>query len=120
LIKNYVILKKKKKNPLKSKIIIPLFLSAFIFVAFSFKSSYDLKKRITDKSFRYEFYTTHEKVNVKTNRFYYWFKGGAIHSSEFDYSGELLEGSYEKFYLSNQLAEKGSFSSPRSKPNPFV
>lgn len=100
--------KLKKAIKLKSKILITFFLTAVLFGTFSF-NSYDLKKRITDKSFRYEFYTTHENVKVKTNRFYYWFKGGAIHSSEFDYSGELLEGGYEKFYLNNQLAEKGSF-----------
>ena len=80
---------------MKSKILITFILTTVLFGTFSF-NSYDLKKRITDKSFRYEFYTTNENVKVKTNRFYYWFKGGAIHASEYGVSGELLDGEFEK------------------------
>jgi antitoxin component YwqK of YwqJK toxin-antitoxin module len=67
------------------------------------------KKKITDLEFRYEFFTTTKAVEAKTDRFYFWFKAGAIHSSEFGVSGELLHGAFEKFYLNNQLAEKGKF-----------
>ncbi|RXR31872.1 hypothetical protein EQG68_09390 [Flavobacterium piscinae] len=80
----------------------------FIFLFGSFAIP-NLKKRITDKEYRYEFYTTQKEVSAKQDRLYYWFKGGAIHSSEYGVSGELLDGEFEKFYLSNQLAEKGVF-----------
>jgi hypothetical protein len=68
------------------------------------------KKKITDTNYRYEFYTTLENAEPKENRFYHWFKAGAIHTSENGISGELLAGNFEKFYLDNQMAEKGEFS----------
>jgi antitoxin component YwqK of YwqJK toxin-antitoxin module len=78
------------------------------FLLVSFSDPY-LKKRITDKQFKYEFYTTHKKVNPKSDVIYYWFKGGAIHTSEEGIAGELLDDQFDKFYLNNQLAEKGTF-----------
>jgi len=71
------------------------------------------KKKITDKEFKYEFYTTLDKINPKNNTTYYWFKGGAIHNASEGIAGELLEGSFLKFYLNNQLAEQGEFSNGR-------
>lgn len=70
-----------------------------------------LKKRITDKDFKYEFYVTDDSPRIKEQRIYYWFKGGAIHTSENGTSGQLLHDTFEKFYLNNQLAEKGNFES---------
>lgn len=83
--------------------------SLLLFLLVSFQEPI-LKKRITDKDFRYEFYVTDKEPNIKSERMYYWFKGGAIHNSENGVAGELLNGAFEKFYLSNQLAEKGEFS----------
>lgn len=83
-----------------------LLLAAFILVSFSDTS---LKKRISDANFRYEFYTTNKVMSPKENRQYYWFKGGAIHNSEYGMAGELLHEEYLKFYHSNQLAEGGKF-----------
>ena len=40
---------------------------------FSFKDPY-LIKRISDKEFRYEFYTIKKEVNPVKNKTYYWFK----------------------------------------------
>ncbi len=70
----------------------------------------NLKKRITDTRYRYEFYVTSNEPDVRKDRTYYWFKGGTIHTSENGISGELLHDKFEKFYLNNQLAEKGEFS----------
>lgn len=76
----------------------------------SFNDPYlNLKKRLTDKQFKYEFFTTTKKVRAKSNITYYWFKGGAIHNSQEGIAGELLDDQFDKFYLSNQLAEKGKF-----------
>lgn len=80
-----------------------------VFLLFSFEEP-KLKKRITDKEFKYEFYVTDKKPDIKSGRLYFWFKGGAIHSSEVGASGELLDDAFNKFYLSNQLAEQGTFS----------
>lgn len=72
-------------------------------------SETSLKKRISDVNFRYEFYTTDKSVYPEPEKQYYWFKGGAIHNSEFGTAGELLHKEYRKFYHSNQLAEAGKF-----------
>lgn len=69
----------------------------------------DQKKKVTDKDFKYEFYVTKKRPVIKDKKVYYWFKGGTIHASEGGDSGELLDGVFEKFYLNNQLAEKGRF-----------
>lgn len=74
----------------------------------SFTDPYSIK-RVTDTSFKYEFYTSQKKINTRPGRQYYWFKGGAIHNSESGIAGELLQETFVKFYLNNQLAEKGSF-----------
>lgn len=82
-----------------------------IFCALLFFSFGEIKskKRISDAHYRYEFYTTDKKVNTKPERYYYWFKGGAIHNSEYGIGGELLDDSFVKYYHSNQLAEAGRY-----------
>lgn len=80
----------------------------FSLLLFSFGEP-KLKKRITDKDFRYEFYVTDKAPEVREGRVYFWFKGGAIHQTEYGISGELLDDVFEKFYLNNQLAEQGEF-----------
>jgi hypothetical protein len=74
----------------------------------SFSDPYTIK-RISDANFRYEFYTTQKKIKPKTNRIYYWFKGGLIHNAESGIAGELLHDKFIKMYHNNQLAEEGRF-----------
>lgn len=87
------------------KIIATLFI---FFLLTAFSDPYTIK-RISDANFRYEFYTTQNDNNIKDNRFYFWFKGGAVHSTQGGSSGELLHGLYKKYFHSNQLAESGKF-----------
>lgn len=87
------------------------YLIAFTFLTCSFSFiGPELLKKISDKEFRYEFYTSTKEIKTTKNRNYYWFKGGAIHVSEYGISGEILNGIYIKYYLDNQLAERGNFS----------
>ena len=82
----------------------------FLFVVSCLSSqAQELKKRVTDTEYRYEFFTNSNTPKVKTGRHYYWFRAGAIHTSEFGASGQVLDGMFEKYYLSSQLAEKGTF-----------
>lgn len=74
----------------------------------SFSDPYMLK-RISDKDFRYEFYTTDKKINPKTAKTYWWFKGGLIHEAQGGIGGDLLHDKFTKMYLNNQLAEQGEF-----------
>jgi hypothetical protein len=80
----------------------------FAFVLVSFGDPYTIK-RISDKDFRYEFYTTDKKVKPKTAKTYYWFKGGLIHEAQGGIAGDLLDDKFTKMYHSNQLAEQGQF-----------
>lgn len=74
----------------------------------SFQDPYSIK-RISDKNFRYEFYTTSKKIKPHKNKTYFWFKGGLIHEAEYGVAGEVLNGSFKKYFHSNQLAEQGVF-----------
>jgi len=91
-----------------------LFFSVFFLFSFSETS---LKKRISDADFRYEFYTTNKAINPERDRQYFWFKGGAIHNSEYGMAGELLHSQFQKFYHSNQLAEAGKYNNGLKEGN---
>lgn len=45
----------------------------------------------------------------KARLFYYWYSSNQIHSTEGGFSGRLLNGSYNEFYLSRNLKEQGAF-----------
>lgn len=85
-----------------------LFIIGFALFLQSFSDPYTMK-RISDKEFRYEFYTTDKKVKAKDNKIYYWFKGGLIHNAQAGFVGELLDDKFVKTYNSNQIAEQGTF-----------
>ncbi len=88
---------------------IPRFITILLaFVLLSFGDPYTIK-RISDKDFRYEFYTTNKKIKPKTAKTYYWFKGGLIHEAQGGIAGDLLDDKFTKMYHSNQLAEQGQF-----------
>lgn len=99
---------KTKNVPLKTITIPPYLLIIFSLTLISFGDPY-LIKRISDKDFRYEFYTTDKKINPKTSKTYFWFKGGLIHEAQGGIAGELLNDKFTKMYHSNQLAEQGQF-----------
>lgn len=67
------------------------------------------RKKIGDKNYRYEFYTSLSTPGIHLGVTYFWFKGGAIHHSESSFSGQVLDGKFEKFFLNTQLAEQGYF-----------
>lgn len=99
---------KNKKHPLKT-LTIPLYIVIILaFTLISFSDPYTIK-RITDKEFRYEFYTTDKKIEPKIAKTYYWFKGGLIHEAQGGIAGDLLNDKFIKMYHSNQLAEQGQF-----------
>lgn len=85
-----------------------LFIIFIAFILVSFSDPYMIK-RISDKNFRYEFYTTDKKIDPKTTKTYSWFKGGLIHEAQGGIGGDLLHDKFTKMYLNNQLAEQGEF-----------
>ncbi|WP_445711236.1 toxin-antitoxin system YwqK family antitoxin [Flavobacterium sp.] len=86
-----------------------IFIIAIIsFLLVSFTDPYTIK-RVSDKEFRYEFYTTDKKGSIKNTKHYYWFKGGKVHNTQGGIAGQLLNEEFKKFYHTNQLAEQGKF-----------
>ena len=85
-----------------------LFAILLSFVLIAATDPYTIK-RISDKDFRYEFYTINKDISIKHLKTYFWFKGGLIHKAEGGASGQLLHGDFKKYYHSNQLAEQGKF-----------
>lgn len=93
---------------MKAKTFYPAFFTLVLVALFSFTDPI-LIKRITDRSFKYEFYTTLKTIEPQKAKTYYWFKGGAIHNAQGGVAGELLNGNFSKMFLDNQLAEQGEF-----------
>ena len=99
---------KKRPCTLRTTTIQRFILLFLTFTLVSFADPYTIK-RISDKDFRYEFYTTDKKINPKQDKTYYWFKGGLIHEAQGGFAGVLLHDKFTKMYHSNQLAEQGQF-----------
>lgn len=99
---------KYKSYLLKTKIFSSCIYLLFAVLLVSFTDPFTIK-RVSDMNFRYEFYTTNKTTTPKTNKTYYWFKGGAVHSAQGGIVGALLHDKYIKMYHNNQLAEQGEF-----------
>jgi len=103
-----LVINKNIKKILKTFISSRLPFVVFAFILMSFGDPYTVK-RISDKDFRYEFYTTDKKVTPEKNQMYSWFKGGLIHEAQGGIAGDLLNDKFIKMYHNNQLAEQGRF-----------
>jgi antitoxin component YwqK of YwqJK toxin-antitoxin module len=63
----------------------------------------------TDKIIQAEIIPVNSAPAIKSDRFYYWYNDNSIHSSQGGFSGKLLNGLYEAYYLNHNLKEKGAF-----------
>ncbi len=54
-------------------------------------------------------FTKKQPRKIKKNETYYWFHNQKIYSTQYGYSGFLLDGTYVVFYSNGQLACKGGF-----------
>lgn len=48
-----------------------------------------------------------KEVSVDTDKHYYWVSSNQINSTQGGYSGKLLNGSYQEFYINKNLKESG-------------
>ena len=62
-----------------------------------------------DKIIQAEIKPVNTNLHVKTDRFYFWYSANAVHSSEGGYSGDLLNGLYNEYYLNKNLKAQGVF-----------
>jgi len=46
---------------------------------------------------------------AKPDRFYYWYSANAIHATQGGFSGDLLNGLYNEYYLNKNLKTQGVF-----------
>ena len=46
---------------------------------------------------------------TKPDLFYYWYEANAIHSTQGGFSGKLLNGQYNEYYLNKNLKVQGGF-----------
>jgi hypothetical protein len=69
------------------------------------------KVRITeaDKTVTAEIMVVGSDPSVRPSLFYYWYNAGVIHSTQGGFSGKLLNGQYNEFYLNKNLKQQGSF-----------
>ncbi|MDO6758565.1 hypothetical protein Q4566_00015 [Tamlana sp. 2_MG-2023] len=63
----------------------------------------------SDTEFKEHFFISDYEPKPRRDKRYYWFKSQKVHSSQGDYGGALLDGVYQKYYYTNELAEKGDF-----------
>lgn len=50
-----------------------------------------------------------EQLSLSSDRYYYWFAGNGVHVTQGGYSGKLLNGNYQDFYMNKGLKESGVF-----------
>ncbi|MBB6126357.1 toxin-antitoxin system YwqK family antitoxin [Mucilaginibacter lappiensis] len=63
----------------------------------------------TDKTIRAEILPVTSMANVHPELTYYWYGAGAIHQLQGGFSGHLLNGSYEEYYINKNLKTQGTF-----------
>jgi len=78
-----------------------------------FSISQELKelRHFHTADFKCDFYISFSEKEIKyeDTLHYHWFKSQAIHVTQGNSEGNVLDGSYTKFYISGQMAEQGSF-----------
>jgi len=94
---------------IKHLIFILFFLSLLSCKTVQYGDFLDTKRVISNKKSKEEFFVTYDKPQSLQDVEYYWYKSREIHTSFKDYSGELLDGIYTRYYRLNELAEKGNF-----------
>lgn len=72
-------------------------------------SLYKIHINQTDKTIVAEIKEVSKAPRLKRNVFYYWYSANAIHSTQGGYSGTLLNGSYNEYYLNKNIREQGNF-----------
>lgn len=50
-----------------------------------------------------------DKVHLSDKNLYYWFSAGQVNVTRGGYSGKLLNGKYQDFYMDKSLRESGKF-----------
>jgi hypothetical protein len=63
----------------------------------------------TDRTIRAGILAVTSAPKARPDRQYYWYGSGGIHQLQGGYSGHLLNGSYQEYYLNKNLRTEGAF-----------
>lgn len=70
------------------------------------------KRYVKTDSFKCEFFVSNNLIrnfNIHDSLTYYWCKAQKLFATQGGFSGQLVNGKFNKFYHTGQLAEQGSF-----------
>lgn len=67
------------------------------------------KIHLDSSTYLYTFYINDKAIKIKTDKIYYWYKSGRIFTTMEGYGGKVLNGSFTKYYVTNNLSEEGQF-----------
>jgi len=70
---------------------------------------YKIRINENDRSITAEIKPLKSEPSLESDRFYYWYSSNQIKQTQGGYSGTLLNGYYNEFYLNKNLKEQGSF-----------
>jgi len=62
-----------------------------------------------DKVIQVEIKPGDNNPKTKSDRFYYWYSANAIHATQGGFSGKLLNGLYNEYYLDKNIKQQGFF-----------
>jgi len=62
-----------------------------------------------DKTVLAEINPINSNPSIKNGLFYYWYSAGGVHFTQGGFSGKLLNGSYNEYYLNKNLKQQGAF-----------
>jgi antitoxin component YwqK of YwqJK toxin-antitoxin module len=62
-----------------------------------------------DKIIEVEIIPVNSAPGIKPERTYYWYYNNSLHTSQGGFSGKLLNGLYESYFLNHNLKEQGTF-----------
>ena len=98
-------------NAMKKLLLLMVLMPMFCMAQKIPDSGFD-KVRIADgtTTIQAELLPVNSDPSVKSDRFYYWYGGSLIHSTQGGFSGTLLNGTYNEYYLNKSLKEQGTFN----------
>lgn len=74
--------------------------------------NYSQLRHVQNDSFSIDFYVSasHETLNYKDTVVYAWYKSKKVMFTQGQSSGDILNGSYKKYYTSGQFSEFGNYA----------
>ena len=82
-----------------------------VMVKLGFSQDYAELRHVQSSEYKYDFYvsTDHKKIRHKDTVVYTWYKSQKLMSTQGSSSGNILNGTFKKYYLTSQLAESGTY-----------